>query len=162
MQKENLNKYVKKISEVLDDKIKIITSIQYYYNLEELTSSLNDLSNNETENVLEQLINEKLEEIKKSGKSDKFSENKRLVDDVTEFFYDSKEEDEAIIEEGSCVATDLVLKTLGINGRDIELPVKISYIKEYCISNIIEEKDIRKTLLWIVLELSIVSYFLNN
>jgi len=56
----------------------------------------------------------------------------------------------------------LILKTIGINGRKIELPVNISYIKEYCISNIIEEKSIRKTLLWIVLELSVVSYFLNN
>ena len=34
MNKENPNEYVKKISEVLDDKIKIITSIQYYYDLE--------------------------------------------------------------------------------------------------------------------------------
>lgn len=162
MNKENLNRYVKEISDVLDDKIKIITSIEYYYDLEKLTSSLKDLSDTEAENVLEQLINEKLEQIKKSGKADKFRENNRLVDDVTEFFYDNKEEDGAIVEEGSCVAADLILKTIGINGRKIELPVKISYIKEYCISNIIEEKDIRKTLLWIVLELSVVSYFLNK
>lgn len=162
MKKENLNEYVKKISEVLDDKIKIITSIQYYYDLEKLTSSLNDLSNDDAENVLEQLINIKLEEIQKSNKADIFRENNRLVDDVTEFFYDNKEENGAIIEEGSCVASDLISKVIGINGRKIKLPVKISYIKEYCISNIIEEKDIRKTLLWIVLELSVVSYFLNN
>ena len=133
MKKENLNEYVKKISEVLDDKIKIITSIQYYYDLEKLTSFLNDLSNDDAEKVLEQLINEKLEEIKKSGKADKFRENNRLVDDVTEFFYDNNEEEGAIIEEGSCVASDLILKTIGTNGRKIELPVKISYIKEYCI-----------------------------
>ena len=162
MNKENLNRCVKEISDVLDDKIKIITSIEYYYDLEKLTSSLKDLSDTEAENVLERLINEKLEQIKKSGKADKFRKNNRLVDDVTEFFYDNKEEDGAIVEEGSCVATDLILKTIGINGRKIELPVKISYIKEYCISNIIEEKDIRKTLLWIVLELSVVSYFLNK
>lgn len=162
MKKENLNEYVKKISEVLDDKIKIITSIQYYYDLEKLTSSLNDLSNDNAENVLEQLINIKLEEIQKSNKADIFRENNRLVDDVTEFFYDNKEENGAIIEEGSCVAYDLISKVIGINGRKIKLPLKISYIKEYCISNIIEEKDIRKTLLWIVLELSVVSYFLNN
>ncbi len=162
MNKENLNRYVKEISDVLDNKIKIITSIEYYYDLEKLTSSLNKLSNIEAENVLEQLINKKLEQIKKSDKVDKFRENNRLVDDVTEFFYNNNEEDGAIVEEGCCVATDLILKTIGINGRKIELPVKVSYIKEYCISNIIEEKDIRKTLLWIVLELSIVSYFLNN
>ena len=162
MKKENLNEYVKKISEVLDDKIKIITSIQYYYDLEKLTSSLNDLSNDDAESVLEQLINVKLEEIQKSNKADIFRENNRLVDDVTEFFYDNKEENGAIIEEGSCVASDLISKVIGINGRKIKLPVKISYIKEYCISNIIEEKDIRKTLLLIVLELSVVSYFLNN
>lgn len=162
MKKENLNEYVKKISEVLDDKIKIITSIQYYYDLEKLTSSLNDLSNDDAENVLEQLINVKLEEIQKSNKADMFRENNRLVDDVTEFFYDKKEENGAIIEEESCVASDLISKVIGINGRKIKLPVKISYIKEYCISNIIEEKDIRKTLLWIVLELSVVSCFLNN
>lgn len=162
MNKESLNKYVKEISHVLDDKIKIITSIEYYYDLEKLASSLKDLSDTEAENVLERLINEKLEQIKKSGKVDKFRENNRFVDDVTEFFYNNKEEDSTIVEEGSCVATDLILKTIGINGRTIELPVKISYIKKYCISNIIEEKDIRKTLLWIVLELSVVSYFLNK
>ena len=162
MKKENLNEYVKKISEVLDDKIKIITSIQYYYDLEKLTSSLNDLSNDDAESVLEQLINVKLEEIQKSNKADIFRESSRLFDDVTEFFYDNKEENGAIIEEGSCVSSDLISKVIGINGRKIKLPVKISYIKEYCISNIIEEKDIRKTLLWIVLELSVVSYFLNN
>ena len=136
--------------------------IKYYYDLEKLTSSLNDLSNDDAESVLEQLINVKLEEIQKSNKADIFRENNRLVDDVTEFFYDNKEENGAIIEEGSCVASDLISKVIGINGRKIKLPVKISYIKEYCISNIIEEKDIRKTLLWIVLELSVVSYFLNN
>ena len=65
MKKENLNEYVKKISEILDDKIKIITSIQYYYDLEELTSSLNNLSNEEVENVLEQLINVKLEDTRR-------------------------------------------------------------------------------------------------
>lgn len=58
MNKENLNRYVKEISDVLDDKIKIITSIEYYYDLEKLTSSLKDLSDTEAENVLEQLINE--------------------------------------------------------------------------------------------------------
>lgn len=162
MKKENLNEYVKKISEILDDKIKIITSIKYYYDLEELTSSLNNLSNEEVENVLEQLINVKLEEIQKSSKVDKFRENNRLVDDVTEFFYDNKEENGAIFEEGSCIASDLILKVIGINGRKIKLPVKISYVKEYCISNLVEEKNIRKTLLWIFLELSVVSYFLNN
>lgn len=162
MKKENLNEYVKKISEILDDKIKIITSIKYYYDLEELTSSLNNLSNEEVENVLEQLINAKLEEIQKSSKVDKFRENNRLVDDVTELFYDNKEENGDIFEEGSCIASDLILKVIGINGRKIKLPVKISYVKEYCISNLIEEKNIRKTLLWIVLELSVVSYFLNN
>ena len=162
MKKENLNEYVKKISEILDDKIKIITSIKYYYDLEELTSSLNNLSNEEVENVLEQLINAKLEEIQKSSKVDKFRENNRLVDDVTEFFYDNKEENGAIFAEGSGIASDLFLKVIGISARKIKLPVKISYVKEYCISNLVEEKNIRKTLLWIVLELSVVSYFLNN
>lgn len=103
-----------------------------------------------------------LTEIQKSSKVDKFRENNRLVDDVTEFFYDNKEENGAIFEEGSCIASDLILKVIGINGRKIKLPVKISYVKEYCISNLVEEKNIRKTLLWIVLELSVVSYFLNN
>ena len=78
------------------------------------------------------------------------------------YVYDNKEENGAIFEEGSCIASDLILKVIGINGRKIKLPVKISYVKEYCISNLVEEKNIRKTLLWIVLELSVVSYFLNN
>ena len=53
-------------------------------------------------------------------------------------------------------------KVLGTNGRNIDLPVKIDFIKDYCIRNIIDNKDIKKTLLWIVLELTVVSFYLNN
>lgn len=161
MKKDNLNEYVNKIDNILDNKIQIITSIEYHYDLEKMISFTNDLSDEELENVIEQLINDKLEEIRKCTNVEQIKEINKLVDEVTEFFYDS-DEDSVIAEEGSCIASDLILKVLGVNGRKIEMPIKISFIKEYCISNIIEEKDIRKTLLWIVLELSTVSYLLKN
>ncbi len=161
MKKDNLDEYVSKISNVLTDKIQIITSIEYHYDLEKLISFTDNLSNEEVEEILEQLINDRLEEIKKCTNEEQIKENNKLVDEVTEFFYESVD-DSVIAEEGSCIASDLILKVLGVNGRKIEMPIKISFIKEYCISNIIEEKDIRKTLLWIVLELSTVSYFLKN
>lgn len=55
----------------------------------------------------------------------------------------NQREKKAIFEEGSCIASDLILKVIGINGRKIKLPVKVSYVKEYCISNLIEEKDLK-------------------
>lgn len=161
MDKEKLNEYVNKVSGVINDKIKIITSIEYHYDLEGLTSFINDLQDCEVENVFEELINERLIEIKNSSNVEKYKENKRTIDEITEFFIDNND-DSSSSEEGSYVVSDLVNKILGINGRTIETPVKIQYIKDYCIRNIIEEKDIRKTLLWIVLELTVISYYLNN
>ncbi len=161
MKKENLNEYVNKMSEVLDEKFKIITSIEYHYDLEKMMSFMEKLSNEEVETVLENLINSKLEEIKKLGDEDLLQKNNKLVDEVTEFFYDN-EEDGVSGEEGSCIATDLILKVFGKNGRKISLPINIEYIKDYCISNVVEEKDVRKTLMWVALELSTVSYFLNK
>lgn len=163
MKKENLNEYVNKMSEVLDEKFKIITSIEYHYDLEQLMSFMKNLSDTEFENVLENLINDKLEEIKKFGNEDLLQKNNKSVDEVTEFFYDNENEEDAVCaEEGSCLATDLILKVFGRNGRKISLPINIGYIKDYCISNVVEEKDLRKTLMWVALELSTVSYFLKN
>ena len=161
MDKEKINDYASKLSEALEDKIKVITSIKYHYDLEELASSINKLSENDAEVVLEQLINERLEEIKNSPNKDKYKDNIRAIDEITEFFIDNNDESSSS-EEASYVVSDLINKVIGINGRNIVLPVKIDYIKDYCIRNIIEEKDIRKTLLWIVLELTVVSYYLNN
>lgn len=161
MDKEKINDYASKLSDVLEDKIKVITSIKYHYDLEELTSSINKLSESEVDIVLEKLINERLEEIKNCPNKDKYKENIRSFDEITEFFVDSNDESSSS-EEGSYVVSDLINKVIGINGRTIEIPVKIQYIKDYCIRNIIDEKDIRKTLLWIVLELSVISYYLNN
>lgn len=161
MDKEKINDYASKLSDVLEDKIKVITSIKYHHDLEELTSSINKLSESEVDIVLEKLINERLEEIKNCPNKDKYKENIRSFDEITEFFVDSNDESSSS-EEGSYVVSDLINKVIGINGRTIEIPVKIQYIKDYCIRNIIDEKDIRKTLLWIVLELSVISYYLNN
>jgi len=157
---ENMNQYVNKISEVFDEKIRIITSIEYYYDLEKLTSFLDSLSEKEVEMVLERTINDKLEEIKSIGDATLFKEDDNLVDDVNEFFQNI-EENNICASEGICVANDLVLKTLGTNGRKITLPINIEYIKDYCIGNIIEEKQIRKTLIWVVLELSIIVFFMK-
>lgn len=161
MDKEKINDYASELSGVLEDKIKVITSIKYHYDLEELASSINKLSESEVDIVLEKLINERLEEIKNCPNKDKYKENIRSFDEITEFFVDSNDESSSS-EEGSYVVSDLINKVIGINGRTIEIPVKIQYIKDYCIRNIIDEKDIRKTLLWIVLELSVISYYLNN
>ena len=57
MDKEKINDYASKLSEALEDKIKVITSIKYHYDLEELASSINKLSENDSEVILEQLIN---------------------------------------------------------------------------------------------------------
>lgn len=161
MDKEKINDYASKLSEALEDKIKVITSIKYHYDLEELASSINKLSENDAEVILEQLINERLEEIKNSPNKDKYRENIKSIDEITDFFIYNNDKSSSV-EEGSFVVSDLINKVIGINGRNIELPLKIEFIKDYCIRNIIDKKDIRKTLLWIVLELTVVSYYLNN
>ena len=161
MDKEIIKDYADKISGVIEDKIKVITSIKYHYDLEELTSSINKLSENEAELVLEQLINKRLEEIKNSPNKDKYKENLKSIDEITDFFIDNNDESSSA-EEGSYVVSDLINKVLGTNGRNIDLPVKIDFIKDCCIRNIIDNKDIKKTLLWIVLELTVVSFYLNN
>ena len=161
MDKEKINDYADKISGVIEDKIKVITSIKYHYDLEELTSFINKLSENEVEFVLEKIINQRLEEIKNSINRDKYMENAKSIDEITDFFIDNSDNSSSI-EEGSYVVSDLINKVMGINGRNINLPIKIEFIKDFCIRNIIDKKDMRKTLLWIVLELTIVSYYLNN
>lgn len=161
MKKENLTEYVNKMSEVLDEKIRIITSIEYHYDLEKLMSFMENLSDEEVETVLEEFINEKLQEIKTLGDETLLLKNDNLVDEVTEFFQ-NKEDNSICAEEGSCVATDLILKVFGKNGRKISLPINIEYIKDYCIGNVVEEKDIRKTLMWVVLELSTVIFFFKK
>lgn len=160
MDKEKVNEYASKLSGVLEDKIKEITSIKYHYDLEELTSSINKLSESEIDIVLEKLINERLEEIKNSPNKDKYKDNIRSFEEITEFFIDNNDES-SVSEEGSYVVSDLINKVIGVNDRSINLPVKIDYIKDFCIRNIIDKKDMRKTLLWIVLELTVVSYYLN-
>ena len=171
MQKENLDEYVKKVSDVLDSKIKIITSIVYHYDLEEIISSLKKLSESNIEIVLEDLINKRLDQIRKSKRANEFREdfkdNNKLrqfnlqVSEVTDFFYDEELKDKEIYEEGGYIAINLVLKTIGVNDRKIMLPVKISYIKEYCIDNAIEKKYIMDIILWIFIELSVMNYFFN-
>lgn len=161
MDKEIIKDYADKISGVIEDKIKVITSIKYHYDLEELTSSINKLSENESELVLEQLINKRFEEIKNSPNKDKYRDSLKSIDEITDFFVDNNDESSSV-EEGSYVVSDLINKVLGTNGRNIDLPIKIGFIKDYCIRNIIDKKDIRKTLLWIVLELTVVSFYLNN
>lgn len=157
---ENMNKYVNKISDILEEKIKIITSIEYHYDIDKLLSFMNSLSESEEEKVLEKTINDKLEEIKLLGVDCLIDKDDNSIDEVNEFFQ-NKEKDSTCATEGICVANDLVLKVLGKNGRKISLPINIEYIKDFCIGNIIEERYIRKTLIWVVLELSIIVFFMR-
>ena len=121
MRKENLDEYVEKVSDVLDSKIKIITSIVNYYDLNEIISSLKNLSNSDTEEVLEGLINKKLNQIRKSKRVDefrkKFEDDSKLrqfnlkVSEITDFFYNETLKNTEIYEEGSYIAINLVLSS---------------------------------------------------
>ena len=113
MDKEKINDYASKLSEALEDKIKVITSIKYHYDLEELASSINKLSENDAEVVLEQLINERLEEIKNSPNKDKYRENIKSIDEITDFFIYNNDKSSSV-EEGSFVVSDLINKVIGI------------------------------------------------
>lgn len=61
-----------------------------------------------------------------------------------------------IIDEADYVVDELCSKVVGSNNRILELSLKIEYIENYCIGSSIKKEDLIKTLIWIVLKLSII------
>lgn len=167
----SIEKYKDKVLNNINDKIDTIKKIEYHYNLKDLFNDLKNLSLEQKERTYESIINSQLETISKHNFDDITTiKKKHDIGDIQEFFsysFFSKNEEEnnqfcAIEEEAEYVADDLIAKVCGKNGRSISLPISLSNIKNYCIHSVVSEDGIDKTILWIILDLSIICSYLNN
>lgn len=158
--KKNLNEYVDTIHSTIEDKIKTIRAIEYHYELTSLINSSKGLSKTKVSTIMESLINKYLELLKPLYSVEKHKQVSKEVDEITDFF--SAGNDDTIVSEGDLIADDLLAKVAGRNNRKITLPIKIEFIKDYCISSIITPKEVDKVLLWIILRLSTIYFCLTN
>ena len=127
----------------------------------DLIDNTKKLSNEDTDKVLESLLNKYLKLLKPLYTKEKIRKISKKVDDLTDFFMDVKNDDDVIVSDGDFIADDLIAKVMNNNDRKIKLPIKIDYIKEYCITSLVKEKDINKELVWIILRIATIYYCLK-
>lgn len=168
MQKNNeLNDYISTITNNFNNTILKIKDIKYHYYLDKLlTTEFNNLKEKDKELILEELINYYLTEIKNLKSQISLKEISKQVNDIIDFFNFHKDDLKdnidycSIIEEAEDIASDLYSKVTNVNDRNIELPIKITFLKTYCISSNIKDNDIIRVLTWIVLKLSVIYHCL--
>lgn len=168
MQKNNeLNDYISTITNNFNNTILKIKDIKYHYYLDKLlTTEFNNLKEKDKELILEELINYYLTEIKNLKSKMSLKEISKQVNDIIDFFNFHKDDLKdnidycSIIEEAEDIASDLYSKVTNANDRNIELPIKITFLKSYCISSNIKDNDIIRVLTWIVLKLSVIYHCL--
>ena len=168
MQKNNeLNDYISTITNNFNNTILKIKDIKYHYYLDKLlTTKFNNLKEKDKELILEELINYYLTEIKNLKSQIPLKEISKQVNDIIDFFNFHKDDLKdnidycSIIEEAEDIASDLSSKATNVNDRNIELPIKITFLKTYCISSNIKDNDIIRVLTWIVLKLSVIYHCL--
>lgn len=166
MNEEKYNLCVEKISKNFSEEVKKINSEDTYSSLEKFISSFNGLTDDEIDDVLEKQINEKLKSMVKITKEKNISDEKfkkyyRLFDDMSDSFLD-KNTDYGLVEEADRIADNLFRISAGYKGRKIDHPIKLKYIKEYSIECIYSDDDIKNILYYMLLDLSIFDYILNN
>lgn len=160
MVKNDLQKYTDIVKNNIEENFNTITSIVYKYDVEEVLQ-LKQLSRGEQDKVIECYINDCLSRIQKISFDDKFLN--RIGHDVDEIvdFYSNKGQG-VIIEEASDVAFDLIRKATGHNGKKLPMPIALDSIKNFFVHNIIENKDIQLTTMFILLHLSSFIYCLDH
>ena len=103
-----------------------------------------------------QIINNQLIELKEKSE-EKVRNVFNQVDDITDYFI-KVHDDTDIINESDDIANDLLFKALRKNGRKLEIPINISYIKNYCLSSNISDNQLYDSLVWIALRLVAINY----
>ena len=161
MERQNPNDYTKEIDKDLSSIISNINNIVYDYYLDEIFSKIKNLSENESKEVLESLINYYLKNIRDIKISHEINFSDPDFDEIANFFKYNKNDKEnkntsRIIDEADYVVDELCSKVIGSNNRILELPLKIEYIENYCIGSVVKKEDLIKALIWIVLKLSII------
>ena len=157
---KNLNEYVDVVCENISSKLKIIDGIEYHYELSSLIDNTKKLSSEEIDKVLEKLLNKYLELLKLIYTKEKFSSISRKVDDITDFF--TKDNDSTMVSDGDLIADDLLCKLINDNGRSLKLPIKLEYLKEYCITSLVKKSSVNNEIIWIILRLATIYYCLND
>ena len=148
--------YVQKITSKMTSSLSQIVEIQEY-DLDGLTMIIHDLKKEEKESVIEEIINNQLNELK-SKPEEKIRKVFRQVDEITDYFIKYYSDDSDIVSESDDIANDLLFKALGKNERVLELPINISYIKNYCLSSNIKNNQLYDCLVWIALRLVAINY----
>lgn len=158
--------YFKQIIDSFNQKLDDITSIKYHYDLFDIFKNINNQTENVKNDILEKLINNYLIEIKKSNIKDILDLDEENINSTLEFFsyeYFCKGEKSMqyydLENEADHIANDLINKVLGTNNRTIQLPLKIKNIIQFNISSTIDEQDITKVIMWVIMKLSVVDYF---
>lgn len=154
MKNEN-NDYVNRITRKMVSSLSQIVEIQEY-NLDDLTILVRDLKESEKEKIIEEIINNQLIELKEKSE-EKVRNVFNQVDDITDYFI-KVHDDTDIINESDDIANDLLFKALRKNGRKLEIPINISYIKNYCLSSNISDNQLYDSLVWIALRLVAINY----
>ena len=144
-----------------------IMNIKYYYDLKSIFSIESNLSEDDKYSLYENLINSYLFKIKELNKNIELNKFNRKIDDYLYFFsyrFDNQnEEDLSDVEsEGDEIADDLYLKLIGINNRNLELPINLKEIINYQIHSLIDDKDVEKVIQWIILKLAIMYTYLKK
>ena len=94
-------------------------------------------------------------------------DNNYNIEEVLDFFsYSHKQDNDnkyyVIEDSAEYIVDDLLNKLFRNDNRKLKLPVHYDTINEYGLSSEIEEKDITRAFLWIILKLSVIYNFLKN
>lgn len=148
--------YANKIATKMISNLSKVIEVQEF-TLDNLTIIINDLKSEQKEKVIEEIINNQLIELKDiDAKS--IRKVFKQVDDITDYFIKYYNDDFDIVSECDQIADDLLFKAIGRNERTLELPLNVSYIKNYCLSSNINNNQIFDSLVWITLRLVAISY----
>jgi len=141
-----------KITDILLNK----KEINHNYNMI-IKRKIKFLSEEEVKYLIEEILSDSLSEIKnyKLCKTD-INDIFKRVDNVMDYFYDKSIIDE--IEDIEMLADDLIKKSLGINDRNIILPVDVVYLIEYGLPSTINIKIITNSLFWMILRIVCFNY----
>lgn len=160
MDKNNLNDYKEKISLNIKGKLDKIFAIEYKYELNEIISSIKEMSLTDRKEILGELINYNLYKILEVNDFEKIKRSNESIDEAMEFF-DQKDDYESC-EEADEITDDLVCKVLGQKDRHVKLPIPINFIEDFCIHSNIESDKLEKILILMVIKLSVINYCVDN
>lgn len=165
-----LEQYIDTISHEFENSTKKIMAIEYHYDLEKIFSITDNLSLKEKYSLYETLINDYLKKIKSLKNHPSMNDIAKDINDITEFYdytyeVDKQKEESTLyeaMEEADDIVDDLYLKLIGVNGRNLKLPIKLDDIINLQIRGIINSDDIEKVIYWVILKLSVLYNYLSS